>query len=267
MLKDMTLGQYYPIDSPIHRLDPRTKFLMTFMYIVLIFLFKEFYQYGLLLLGLGIVVWLSKVPQRFILRGIKPILFILIFAFVMNLFLTPGEVIWSFWKLSITREGLRLALLMMFRLFLLIMGSSLMTLTTSPIELTYAMEVLFTPLKRLGFPVHEMSMMMGIALRFIPTLTKETDKIMKAQMARGADFESGNLLSRARALVPILVPLFLSSILRARELADAMEARCYHGGEGRTRYRELRYEKRDAFAMVIFLVFFGGILWLPRIIA
>lgn len=267
MFKDMTLGQYYPVDSPIHRLDPRTKFLATFFYIILIFFLRNFYQYGVLLLGLGMVVALSRVPVKFILRGIKPILFVLLFAFVMNLFLTPGEVLWSFWKLTITKEGLHLALLMMFRLFLLIMGSSLMTLTTSPIELTYAMETLFTPLKKVGFPVHEMAMMMGIALRFIPTLTKETDKIMKAQMARGADFESGNLLSRARALVPILVPLFLSSILRARELADAMEARCYHGGEGRTRYKELRYEKRDLLAAGMFVLFFGGLMWLPRLIA
>ncbi|NLY73369.1 MAG: energy-coupling factor transporter transmembrane protein EcfT [Tissierellia bacterium] len=266
MLKDMTLGQYYPVDSRIHNLDPRTKFLISFAYILGIFLLKTPLQYGVLFLGLLAVVRLSKVPFSFILRGVKPILFILVFAFVMNLFLTPGEILWSFWKLKITKEGIKLALLMVARLFLLIMGSSLLTLTTSPIKLTYGMESIFSPLKRFGFPVHEMSMMMGIALRFIPTLTAETDKIMKAQMARGADFETGNIFKRARALVPILVPLFLSSIQRASELADAMEARCYHGGEGRTRLHELIYKKNDYLAGIIFIVFFGIILWLPKII-
>lgn len=266
MIKDMTLGQYYPVDSLIHRLDPRTKFLIVFVYILAIFFLSEPYQYILLFLGVMGVIQLSKVPLRYLLRGIRPILFILLFAFVMNLFLTPGERLWGFWKLSITKEGLRLALLMMGRLFLLIMGSSLLTLTTSPIKLTYALESLFTPFKRFGFPVHEMSMMMGIALRFIPTLTAETDKIMKAQMARGADFESGNIFKRAKALVPILVPLFLSSIQRASELADAMEARCYHGGEGRTRFHELHYEMKDYLSFLIFILFFGSLLCLPKII-
>lgn len=266
MIKDMTLGQYYPVDSPVHSLDPRTKFIVSFCYIIGIFFLSTPIQYGLLFLGLLLVIQLSRVPMAYILRGIKPILFILLFAFVMNLFLTPGERIWGFWKLSITREGIRMALLMMSRLFLLIMGSSLLTLTTSPIKLTYGMESIFSPLKRFNFPVHEMSMMMGIALRFIPTLTAETDKIMKAQMARGADFESGSIFKRARALVPILVPLFLSSIQRASELADAMEARCYNGGEGRTRLHELKYEKRDLIFALIFIIYFGIILWLPRLI-
>lgn len=266
MIKDMTLGQYYPADSQIHRLDPRTKFIIIFVYILAIFFLKEPYQYALLFLGVFAVVKLSRVPLTYILRGIKPILFILFFAFIMNLFLTPGERLWGVWILTITKEGLRLALLMMARLFLLIMGSSLLTLTTSPIKLTYALESLFSPFARIGFPVHEMSMMMGIALRFIPTLTAETDKIMKAQMARGADFESGNIFKRARALVPILVPLFLSSIQRALELADAMEARCYHGGEGRTRFHELKYEGRDYIALTVFSLFFGSLLCLPRII-
>ncbi|NLY36673.1 MAG: energy-coupling factor transporter transmembrane protein EcfT [Tissierellia bacterium] len=266
MIKDMTLGQYYPVDSQIHRLDPRTKFIVIFVYILAIFFLKEPYQYALLFVGVFGVVRLSKVPLSYILRGLKPILFILLFAFVMNLFLTPGERLWGFWKFNITKEGLRLALLMMARLFLLIMGSSLLTLTTSPIKLTYALESIFSPFAKIGFPVHEMSMMMGIALRFIPTLTAETDKIMKAQMARGADFESGNIFKRARALVPILVPLFLSSIQRAMELADAMEARCYHGGEGRTRFHELRYETRDYIALTVFVLFFGSLLCLPKII-
>ncbi len=266
MIKDMTLGQYYPVDSLVHSLDPRTKFLVSFFYIIGIFLLKSPLQYGLLFLALLLVIKLSRVPMAYILRGIKPILFILVFAFIMNLFLTPGERIWGFWKISISREGVKVALLMMSRLFLLIMGSSLLTLTTSPIKLTYAMESIFSPLKKLGFPVHEMSMMMGIALRFIPTLTAETDKIMKAQMARGADFESGNIFKRARALVPILVPLFLSSIQRAAELADAMEARCYHGGEGRTRLHELKYERRDYIFFISFLFIFGVILWLAKAI-
>lgn len=266
MLKDMTLGQYYPVESAIHDLDPRTKFLISMVYIIGIFFLKTPIQYGVLFLGLLVVVKLSKVPLAYILRGIRPILFILLFAFIMNLFLTPGEILWSFWRLKITKEGLKLAFLMMARLFLLIMGSSLLTLTTSPIKLTYGMESIFSPLKRFGFPVHEMSMMMGIALRFIPTLTAETDKIMKAQMARGADFESGNIFKRAKALVPILVPLFISSIQRASELADAMEARCYHGGDGRTRLHELKYKKIDYMAAISFIVFFGIILWLPRLI-
>lgn len=266
MIKDMTLGQYYPVDSMIHRLDPRTKFIISFVYILAIFFLKEAYQYALLFIGLLGVIKLSKVPLAFIIRGIKPIVFILMFAFIMNLFLTPGEVLWSFWKITITKEGLRLAFLMMARLFLLIMGSSLLTLTTSPIKLTYALESLFSPLARFGFPVSEMAMMMGIALRFIPTLTSETDKIMKAQMARGADFESGNIFRRAKSLIPILVPLFLSSIQRAIELADAMEARCYHGGEGRTRFHELSYKKTDYFALTIFILFFGILLCLPKII-
>lgn len=254
MLKDITLGQFFPGDTLAHRLDPRTKLLATVLYIIAIFLAKGPIAYGVLILTLIVSVRISKVGARALFRGLKTVLFIIAFTAVLNLFYTPGTVIAQFWIFHVTREGVITAIAMMLRISLLIMGTFLLTYTTSPIRLTDGLEDLLGPLKKLGVPVHELAMMMSIALRFIPTLLEETERIRKAQMARGADFETGGLLARARALVPLLVPLFVSSFRRADELAMAMESRCYHGGEGRTRMHELHYARRDlAAALVIAL--------------
>ena len=245
MLKDITLGQYFPGNSLAHRLDPRTKLLLTVLYVVMLFCAKWFASYGLVVLLLAVGVKVSGVAPRALVRGLKPILFIICFTAVLNLFYTPGEALASFWIFTITKEGLVTAFFMVLRITMLIMGTFLLTYTTSPIALTDGMEALLGPLKRVRVPVHELAMMMSIALRFIPTLIEETDKIMSAQKARGADFESGNLIERAKALVPILVPLFISAFRRADELAVAMECRCYHGGEGRTRMKQLHYRPGD----------------------
>ncbi|NLL77462.1 MAG: energy-coupling factor transporter transmembrane protein EcfT [Clostridiales bacterium] len=265
MLRDITLGQYYHADSAIHRLDPRVKLVTTLLFIVSLFIINNFIGYIVAGLFLIFLIKLSKVPFRFIVRGMKAIVFLLVLAVVFNLFLTPGETVFSFWKLTITKEGIRLAAFMAIRLIFLIIGSSLMTLTTTPNQLTDGMEKLLSPLNKLHVPVHEISMMMAIALRFIPILLEETDKIMKAQIARGADFESGNLIKKAKSLVPLLVPLFLSAFRRANDLAMAMEARCYRGGENRTKMKPLLYHKQDAIAYgiawlyVVFCVYFGRI--------
>ena len=248
MLRDITLGQYYQTDSVIHRLDPRVKLVTTICYIISLFIVDNFIGYVIAGLFLVLVIKLSKVPAKFMVRGMKSILFLLIIAVVFNLFLTPGEVLVSFWKLRITKEGVRLAAFMAIRLVFLIMGSSVMTLTTTPNNLTDGMEKLLGPLKKIKVPVHEISMMMSIALRFIPILLEETDKIMKAQIARGADFESGNLIKKAKSLVPLLVPLFISAFRRANDLAMAMEARCYRGGEHRTKMKPLVYRRADGLA-------------------
>lgn len=245
MLRDITIGQYYQTESVIHRLDPRVKLGGTLLYIVSLFLFKNFAGYLIAALFLGIVIKLSKVPFKFMVKGMKAILMLLMITVVFNLFLTQGTPLITIWKLTITVEGLRTAVSMAIRLTLLIIGSSVMTLTTTPNNLTDGMEKMMRPLKIFKVPVHEVAMMMSIALRFIPILLEETDKIMKAQIARGADFESGNLLKRAKALVPLLVPLFISAFRRANDLAMAMEARCYRGGEGRTKMKPLIYKKRD----------------------
>lgn len=245
MIKDITLGQYYQTDSVIHRLDPRVKLVATFGFIISLFVADNLAGYVVAALFLVLVIRLSRVPVKFMVRGMKAIVFLLVFAAVFNLFLTPGEVLVSFWKLKITKEGVKIASLMAARLCFLIMGSSVMTLTTTPNQLTDALEKLLGPLKRLRVPVHEIAMMMSIALRFIPILLEETDKIMKAQIARGADFESGNLIKKAKSLVPLLVPLFISAFRRANDLAMAMEARCYRGGDGRTKMKPLVYRKRD----------------------
>lgn len=255
MLRDITLGQYYQTDSVIHRMDPRVKLVGTVCFIVSLFLIDNFLGYLIAGLFLAVVIKLSKVPFGFMVRGMKAILFLLIFAVVFNLFLTPGEVLWSFWKLQITKEGIRLAVFMGIRLCFLIMGSSVMTLTTTPNNLTDGLEKLLNPLKKLRVPVHEIAMMMSIALRFIPILLEETDKIMKAQIARGADFESGNLVKKVKSLVPLLVPLFISAFRRANDLAMAMEARCYRGGDHRTKMKPLIYKKRDAIAYLIILLY------------
>ncbi len=264
MLKDITLGQYFPGNSLAHRLDPRTKLILTVLYIVILFCAKGFVSYGVVALLLLTGVKVSGVAPRALVRGLKPILFIICFTAVLNLFYTPGEALASFWIFTITKEGLVTAFFMVLRITMLIMGTFLLTYTTSPIALTDGLETLLGPLKRLKVPVHELSMIMSIALRFIPTLIEETDKIMSAQKARGADFESGNLLQRARALVPILVPLFISAFRRADELAVAMECRCYHGGEGRTKLHVLHYQLRDYLVLAAYGAVLAAVLILAR---
>lgn len=250
---EMTLGQYYPSNSILHRLDPRVKFIGTIVYIVSLFLVNSWIGYLFAGCVLAVLIILSKVPFRLIFKSMKPIFFLLIVTMLFNIFLTPGEVLAQFWIFRITREGLLMAARMGVRLVFLVMGSSLMTLTTTPNSLTDGMEKLFSFLTVIHVPVHEISMMMSIALRFIPILMEETDKIKKAQIARGADFDSGGLITRLKSMVPLLVPLFVSAFRRANDLAMAMEARCYHGGVGRTQMKPLRYKRRDFAAYAILL--------------
>ena len=264
MLRDITLGQYYQTDSCIHRLDPRVKLAGTVLFIISLFFFDNIWGYVCAAVFLAVVIKLSKVPFKFMIKGMKSIIFLLMLTVVFNLFLTPGEVVFSVWKISVTKEGIRIAVFMAIRLTMLIIGSSIMTLTTTPNNLTDGMEKSLGFLKVIKLPVHEVAMMMSIALRFIPTLIEETDKIMSAQKARGADFESGNIFRRAKALVPILVPLFISAFRRADELATAMECRCYHGGEGRTALHVLRYERADWLVLGGFIVLAAGIIVLGR---
>ena len=248
---EITLGQYYPTNSILHRLDPRVKLLGTFVYIIALFLVRGPVGYLFCACVLCALILLSRVPFRFVIKSLKPILFIMMVTMAFNIFLTPGAVLWSWWIFTITREGLVMAAKMGSRLILLVTGSSVMTLTTTPNALTDGMERLFGFLRIFQVPVHEISMMMSIALRFIPILTEETDKIKKAQIARGADFETGGFFKRMRAMIPLLVPLFVSAFRRANDLAMAMEARCYHGGTGRTQMKPLRYKKADFIAFVI----------------
>lgn len=255
MLRDITLGQYYQAQSVVHRLDPRVKLGGTILFIISLFFFRNFLGYGIAILFLAAVIKLSKVPFKFMVKGMKSILMLLMITVVFNLFLTQGTPLVTVWKLTITREGLELALSMALRLSLLVIGSSIMTLTTTPNHLTDGMERMMRPLKLFKVPVHEVAMMMSIALRFIPILLEETDKIMKAQLARGADFESGNLIKRAKAMVPLLVPLFISAFRRANDLAMAMESRCYRGGDGRTKMKPLVYKGRDYLAYAFLLVY------------
>ena len=265
MLRDITIGQYYQTESIIHRLDPRVKLGGTLLYIISLFFFKNFFGYLIAALFLGIVIKLSKVPFKFMIRGMKTIILLLLITVIFNLFLTPGTPLVTFWKLTITEEGLKIAVTMAIRLVLLIIGSSVMTLTTTPNNLTDGLEKMLRPLKVVKVPVHEVAMMMSIALRFIPILLEETDKIMKAQIARGADFESGNLMKRAKALVPLLVPLFISAFRRANDLAMAMEARCYRGGEGRTKMKPLIYKKRDYLAYIFIVIYLAGSIVVGRL--
>ena len=255
MLRDITLGQYYQTDSVIHRLDPRVKLTATIAFIISLFLVKNIWGYLIAALFLAAVIKMSNVPFKFMMRGMKAILFLLLITVAFNLFLTPGEPLVQIWKLTITKEGAQIAGMMAVRLTFLIIGSSVMTLTTTPNNLTDGMESLMKPLNKIKVPVHEISMMMSIALRFIPILLEETDKIMKAQIARGADFESGNIIKKAKAMVPLLVPLFISAFRRANDLAMAMEARCYRGGEYRTKMKPLVYKKRDFTAYGILVVY------------
>lgn len=260
MLKDITIGQYFPGDTIIHRLDPRVKIIIISLFIASLFFINSFIPYIFILGFILLVIKISEVPLKFILKGIRPLFFIILITFTINVFMTKGEVLREIGPLTITKEGLYQAVFMALRLVFLITGTSLLTLTTSPIVLTDGIEKLLSPFKRIGLPAHELAMMMTIALRFIPTLLEEADKIMKAQMARGADFESGNILRRAKNLVPLLVPLFINAFRRADELATAMEARCYRGGDNRTRLNELRLKKIDIIALVIMTIFFGLII-------
>ncbi len=266
MIRDITLGQYYPEQSVIHRLDARTKILGTLLYIIEIFLVNSFAGFGLVILALGILIGISKVPVRFIFKGLKAVVFIILLTFVLNLFMFDGTVLWHWKFLTITYEGMYRSCFMALRLILLIIGTSMLTLTTKPMELTDGLEKLLKPFNRFGLPSHEIALMMSIALRFIPTLLEETDKIMKAQQARGADFESGSLIQRVKNMIPILIPLFVGSFRIAQDLALAMEARCYHGGVGRTRMKEIVFSRRDGVAGVLLAVFLGIVIasrWMP----
>ncbi len=260
MIRDITIGQYYPTNSIIHRLDPRLKLLGTFAFIISLFLFDTFYGYIAVAAFLISIIRVSRIPFRYIVRGLKAIIMLLIFMVIFNLFFTPGDTLVEWKFIRITDQGLYSAAFMGLRMILLIIGSSLMTFTTTPNQLTDGLEKLLWPLRRIKVPVHEIAMMMSIALRFIPILLEETDKIMKAQMARGADFESGGLMKRAKSLIPLLVPLFVSAFRRANDLAMAMEARCYRGGEGRTKMKPLRYHRRDAAAYSILLLYMAVVI-------
>lgn len=264
MLRDITLGQYYQANSVIHRLDPRVKLGTTILFIISLFVFDGVGGYVTAALFLALVIRLSGVPFRFMIKGMKSIVFLLSITVIFNLFLTPGEPILHLWKLTVTQEGVRLAVLLSIRLGFLIIGSSVMTLTTTPNQLTDGLEKMLKPLNKVKVPVHEIAMMMSIALRFIPILMEETDKIMKAQLARCADFESGNLIKKAKSLVPLLVPLFISAFRRANDLAMAMEARCYRGGEHRTKMKPLHYERRDYIAYLVVLCYLAAGVFLGK---
>lgn len=260
MLKNITLGQYYPGNSPVHRMDPRMKIYLTIAYIVSVFLVKDLVGYALAFLFLLGIAKIAEINLGFLMRGIKALRFIIVFTFVINLLFSTGEtVLFSWGFLKLTKEGLQNAVFFSLRLVFLVMGTSMLTLTTSPVVLTDGLERMMRPLSKLHFPSHELAMMMTIALRFIPTLLEEADKIMKAQMARGADFESGNLIARAKAMIPLLVPLFVGAFRRATDLAMAMEARCYRGGEHRTRMKELGYTRVDFIALIVMAAFIAVI--------
>lgn len=255
MLKDITLGQFFPGNSLLHRLDPRSKLICVVAFVVCLFISSSFWGYGLCLLFLAWCIKISRISPKMILKSLRPLMIILIFTGLLNMLYTPGEPIFSFWIFNVTKEGIYNAAFMVFRIILLIASTSMLTYTTSPIALTDGLERLLSPLKKIHVPVHEFSMMMTIALRFIPTLIEETDKIMSAQKARGADFETGSLVRRAKALVPILVPLFVSAFRRADELATAMECRLYHGGEGRTRLNTLKMVSLDYLSLAFMAAF------------
>ncbi len=250
-MREIAIGQFYPADSVLHRLDPRVKLVGTFVFLISLFVGKGLAAYAVATVFLAVAVKLSKIPLKMILKSLKAIIIILLITVSFNLFLTGGEVIFKLGFLKITKEGVSIAFFMALRLIYLVIGASLMTLTTTPNDLTDGLESLLGPLKKVKVPVHEISMMMSIALRFIPILLEETDRIMKAQKARGADFDTGNLIQKAKSMVPLLVPLFISAFRRANDLAMAMEARCYRGGEGRTKMKPLHYEQRDRNAYVI----------------
>lgn len=262
MLKDVTLGQFFPGDTVVHRLDPRTKLIWVILYIVALFNAYDWWSYLAVFAVTVACIWASRIKPKTILRGLKPLIIVIVLTAVLNLFYTDGTPVLPGW--IITWEGMKKAFLLVARIMMLIAGTFLLTYTTSPIALTDGMEILFGPLKKIKVPVHEMSMMMSMALRFIPTLTEETDKIMSAQKARGADFETGSLLQRAKALLPILVPLFVSAFRRADELAVAMESRCYHGGEGRTRMKTMKMATRDWIALILGAAFVAGVIVMKK---
>lgn len=260
MLRDITLGQYYPANSVIHKLDPRVKLFSTLLYIISLFCFKGIAALLVATVFLFAVIKLSKVPFKFMVKGLKAIMILMLITALFNLFLTPGEPIVTFWVFKVTKEGARNAILMAIRLTYLILGTSVMTLTTTPNQLTDGLEKALMPFSKIGIPVHAIAMMMSIALRFIPILIEETDKIMKAQMARGADFESGNIMKKVKSMIPLLVPLFVSAFRRADDLAMAMEARCYNGGTGRTKMKPLCYAGRDRAAYLIVIGYFAAVI-------
>ena len=257
MIRDITLGQYYPGYSAIHNLDARLKIVLTLFYMVSIFVAKDFIGYVIIFIFVAATIKISKVPVRFILRGLKPVFIIIAFTFILNMFMTDGTLIVQIWVLKITYEGLYRAIFMALRIIFLIIGSSILTFTTKPVKMTDGIESLFKPFVRFGLPAHELAMMMTIALRFIPTLLEETDKIMKAQIARGADFETGSIFKRAKNLIPIFIPLLIGAFRMASDLAMAMEARCYRGGEGRTKLHVFKFKKIDYIAIVVFAIFFA----------
>ena len=262
MIRDITLGQYYPAGSILHKLDPRVKLVGTMIFLIAVFSYRGIPGLVCITVCLAALIKLSKVPFSYMVKGLRAIVVLLALTCVFNLFLTPGEVVFSFWKITITKEGINLSFRMVLRLIYLILGTSLMTLTTTPNQLTDGLEQGLKPLNRIHVPVHELAMMMSIALRFIPILIEETDRIITAQTARGANFDEGGLIQKAKNMVPLLVPLFISAFRRANDLALAMEARCYHGGEGRTKLHPLRYQTRDYVAYVLMLVFLAGVVTL-----
>lgn len=258
MIKDITIGQYVPGESFIHKLDPRVKLIFSLFYIIILFVVNNFQGYSLIIFFTVFIIYISKIHLRYLYKGLKPLMILILFTTILNIFFTPGQtLVLKLGIINIYKEGLIFALFIVLRLSLLIIGTSILTLTTSPLELTDGLEKLMNPFKKIGLPAHELAMMMSIALRFIPTLLDETDKIMKAQMARGVDFESGGLIKRGRSLIPLLVPLLISSFRRADELATAMEARCYRGGKGRTKLKELKFTKRDYTACVVMIIFYS----------
>lgn len=266
MLKDITLGQYFPIDSKLHKLDSRTKILILILDIIVIFMAQSFFSYCLIILFTMFIVKMSKVPVKMYFKGLKPILLIILFTAILNMFLTDGRDLPIFgYSIGITVEGVIMAVKMALRLVLLIVASSALTYTTSPMALTDGIEKLLKPFSKIGFPAHELAMMMSIAIRFIPTLIEETDKIIKAQQARGADFDTGSIIKRAKSLVPMLVPLFISAFRRADELAVAMESRCYRGGDHRTRLKEIRFTVIDLWGWLVFFLFFAAVITLDII--
>lgn len=258
MIRDITIGQYYPADSPIHKIDARVKIVITLLYILSLFIIESFIGYAFVIASLAVIIKMSKVPFKFMVKGLKSLIFIIVFTAIINLFVTKGETpLFTVWRFIVTLEGVYFAIKMCLRIVLLIIGSSILTLTTTPIKLTDGIESLLKPLSKVGVPAHDIAMMMTIALRFIPTLLDETDKIIKAQQARGADFDTGNLVNKAKALVPILVPLFISAFRRADELAMAMEARCYAGGDQRTRMNVMKITSIDYVASAVFAIYFA----------
>lgn len=264
MLQDITIGQYIDTGSVLHRLDARIKLILTLLYIIVLFFIDTPPAYGLFTVFTVFLVLISKIPVKFFIKGLKPMLFILVFTVILNIFMIPGETIWSqsvfgWFTIKITYEGLRAAVFMSVRLLYLVIGTSILTLTTTPLMLTDGVEMLLKPFEKIKVPAHEIAMMMTIAIRFIPTLAEETDKIIKAQTARGADFESGNLFKRAKAMIPLLVPLFVSAFRRADDLATAMDSRCYHGGKNRTRMKQLKIKGRDVAASAVAVAAFGAI--------